>query len=545
MSFVSTFAVCFESQRAVKLSTVLFLLIVARVMQIESVSQFCDDFTASRLSGNRTNHVYRRNIDVSDAAVATEPDWSDYSPVLLMPSTAPAASNRSASGHKGGRAVQCVSVSTQVFPSLLGISLDSSSKEALSSDVESLRPMKATCPGADADVKSKGANRNASADDRLKIPAAAVAEGGQDPEAVASSSCGKQARMLSVLRHGIQCSSSVSVRHSQRLRRRSVKLAESSESFRSLSSSGRRGRPLADRQMNGEIHRSSVGADPSGNGVGDASELSGNADKSEMAVERCDAPVMTTFPVTVAEGVAAAAAAAGSVNGNSLLPLADVSACQNGVFALHKFNCSVCGFATNNVRKMSAHTRDHKLANNVCFYCERGFDSSEALDEHIKNDHPVDGAVSRPFSCAECGVWFRSHGQLAAHLPKHSAKRPFVCDTCGATFKWRNALRNHAVTHSTSKEHLCDVCGYATAHRAQMRAHRLVHTGDTLRCPWEGCEYRAIRLQNLKYHALTHTQEKAHQCEFCGQSFSLHKNMKRHMLLHMDSAKKHKLVCCE
>jgi hypothetical protein len=33
---------------------------------------------------------------------------------------------------------------------------------------------------------------------------------------------------------------------------------------------------------------------------------------------------------------------------------------------------------------------------------------------------------------------------------------------------------------------------------------------------------------------LTHTQEKPHQCEICGQSFSLVKNMKRHALLHTD-----------
>jgi len=205
-----------------------------------------------------------------------------------------------------------------------------------------------------------------------------------------------------------------------------------------------------------------------------------------------------------------------------------------------KFQCSCCRFSTNNVRKISEHNREHQRANNVCYYCERRFGSSAELSIHVDADHADIKTNNMPFVCSSCPARFRTRAQLVSHLPKHSSSRPFICARCGASFKWRNALHDHAVTHTSRKEHLCDICGYATAHRGQLRSHRLVHTGGTMRCSWPGCDFQATRMQNLKYHLLTHTQEKPHQCEVCGQSFSLAKNLKRHMLSHVKSAAKHK-----
>jgi len=205
-----------------------------------------------------------------------------------------------------------------------------------------------------------------------------------------------------------------------------------------------------------------------------------------------------------------------------------------------KFQCSFCRFSTNNVRKISEHNREHQRANNICYYCERRFGSSSELSVHVDADHADIKTNNMPFVCSSCPSRFRTRTQLVAHLPKHSPTRPFICATCGASFKWRNTLHEHAATHTSRKEHLCDICGYATAHRGQLRSHRLVHTGGTMCCSWQGCDFRATRMQNLKYHLLTHTQEKPHQCEVCGQSFSLAKNMKRHMMSHINSAMKHK-----
>lgn len=54
-----------------------------------------------------------------------------------------------------------------------------------------------------------------------------------------------------------------------------------------------------------------------------------------------------------------------------------------------------------------------------------------------------------------------------------------------------------------------------------------------------GCTFETIRKQNLVQHQLTHSKQKPHQCEVCGKSFSLVKNMRRHALQHDFSALRH------
>ena len=89
----------------------------------------------------------------------------------------------------------------------------------------------------------------------------------------------------------------------------------------------------------------------------------------------------------------------------------------------------------------------------------------------------------------------------------------FAVQICGNGFKWKHALKSHMVTHSATKDHLCDICGYATAHKQQLKAHNLIHTGQTFKCPEPDCTFEATKKQNLKYHMVTHSQEKPHQCE--------------------------------
>ncbi len=198
-----------------------------------------------------------------------------------------------------------------------------------------------------------------------------------------------------------------------------------------------------------------------------------------------------------------------------------------------------CGFTTNKVREMANHRKLHKLEQNICYYCEQQFENREDVNEHLeKHKGP------KPFYCPVCDTRFKTRTQLNLHLPKHSDDKPYICEVCSMGFKWKHALKNHMIVHSNKKDHLCDVCGYATAHKSQLKAHKLIHTGLTYKCNFPGCTFQATKRQNLKYHLLTHTREKPHQCEICGQNFSLVKNLRRHMLLH-STIKPHNCGQCE
>ena len=189
--------------------------------------------------------------------------------------------------------------------------------------------------------------------------------------------------------------------------------------------------------------------------------------------------------------------------------------------------CPDCDYTTNKVRQMANHKKLHCIEKNICYYCNEKFSNRSSLNDHMeKHKGPL------PYFCSLCDSRFKTRAQLKIHLPKHSDEKPFRCELCPAGFKWKHALKGHMVTHTKVKDHLCDICGYATAHKSQLKAHRLIHTGQTYKCTHAGCTFQATKTQNLKYHMLTHTREKPHQCEICGQAFSLVKNLRRHMLLH-------------
>lgn len=191
------------------------------------------------------------------------------------------------------------------------------------------------------------------------------------------------------------------------------------------------------------------------------------------------------------------------------------------------YSCTFCSFSGLRQKELERHMTVHLHADFQCSFC-----FVKLADEEQFNAHMAKHDGNQPYFCSTCDLRFRTKAQLNLHLPKHSLDKPFVCPICKVGFKWKHAVKNHMTVHSTVKEYLCDVCGFATAHRSQIKAHSLIHSGKTFKCQFPDCDFEAIKRQNLKYHMLSHTHEKPHQCEVCGQRCSLVKNLKRHMKLH-------------
>ncbi|XP_074645092.1 uncharacterized protein LOC141901631 [Tubulanus polymorphus] len=203
-----------------------------------------------------------------------------------------------------------------------------------------------------------------------------------------------------------------------------------------------------------------------------------------------------------------------------------------------RYKCMSCDFSTTKLRELTAHNKVHKHMNNICTFCD-----FEAKNGEEMRDHLAKHAGHLPYFCNYCDKRFKTRAQMNLHAPKHKDEKPFVCKICGLGFKWKHALKGHYLVHTKEKNHLCDICGYATAHKSQLKAHHLIHTGDLFKCTHTGCTYRTIKKQNLTAHLMTHTREKPHQCDVCGQAFSLVKNMKRHMLLHSSERPHHCTQC--
>lgn len=193
------------------------------------------------------------------------------------------------------------------------------------------------------------------------------------------------------------------------------------------------------------------------------------------------------------------------------------------------YRCGSCNFTTKQKETIQVHIKEHSESSVFCKFCDIEAENMEALAEHQQIHQPP-----LRYHCLFCGNKYKNRGQLNVHLPKHLDAKPFVCEICKVGFKWKHSLRMHMKTHNATKDLLCDVCGFRTSYRSQLKAHKRIHTGETFKCEYPNCKFQCIKRQSLKYHRLTHTNEKPFQCEICGQSFSLVKNLKRHALLHTD-----------
>lgn len=198
-----------------------------------------------------------------------------------------------------------------------------------------------------------------------------------------------------------------------------------------------------------------------------------------------------------------------------------------------RLTCYTCGQFFTRVQGLANHLVDVRHGEMVCSICGFEGESQKDAEIHIAK-HAAD--MDKPYFCTFCDLRFSTRKRWEKHLPKHSNEAPFVCKDCGKAFKWNHALTAHSVVHAPHKKFLCQECGFSTSHVSTFRFHNRMHTGNLMKCDVKSCTFQTTRKSNLVQHKLTHSKEKPHQCEICGQSFSLAKNMRRHARQHDTNA---------
>lgn len=205
-----------------------------------------------------------------------------------------------------------------------------------------------------------------------------------------------------------------------------------------------------------------------------------------------------------------------------------------------KIICQTCGATFPRVQTLLTHLIEVRHGEMECSACSYSAKSQKDLEGHLNRHVQV---MDKPYFCTHCEARFSTRKRWLQHLPKHSTEAPFVCGTCGKAFKWKHALTAHEVIHSSEKKFLCQDCGFSTSHVSTLRFHNRMHAGNLMKCDVQDCTFQTTRKANLVQHQLTHSKEKPHQCEVCGRSFSLAKNMRRHARQHDLTASTY--VCTE
>ena len=149
-----------------------------------------------------------------------------------------------------------------------------------------------------------------------------------------------------------------------------------------------------------------------------------------------------------------------------------------------------------------------------CFLC---FQSAEALDNHIKNDHAgkdgsyrclwQDCAKHNNSTKATGTVNFGNKPKLMRHVHSHTGYKPFPCSYpgCDKGFVTKEQLKNHETTHTKARKYQCDQCGKAFAVKSALTTHI----------------------------AAVHEDKKAYKCDVCGKAFADSSNLSKHKQTHV------------
>lgn len=152
-----------------------------------------------------------------------------------------------------------------------------------------------------------------------------------------------------------------------------------------------------------------------------------------------------------------------------------------------------------------------------CFLC---FESAEALDNHIKNDHAGKDGTYRCLwqDCSKHdnstntseSINFGNKPKLMRHVHSHTGYKPFPCPYpgCDKGFVTKEQLKNHETTHTKSRKYKCDQCGKSFAVKSALTTHITA----------------------------VHDEKKIHRCDLCGKSFADSSNLSKHKQTHYRSS---------
>ncbi|XP_073436258.1 gastrula zinc finger protein XlCGF66.1-like [Dendrobates tinctorius] len=162
-------------------------------------------------------------------------------------------------------------------------------------------------------------------------------------------------------------------------------------------------------------------------------------------------------------------------------------------------------------------------------------DSSQTVkqNESRKSDveHQIIPTEKKPFSCSECGKYFKYKSKLITHERIHTGEKPFSCSECGKCFTKKDTLLIHQRIHTGEKPYSCPECGKSFIQRSDLLNHQRIHTGEKpYSCP--ECGKHFIQKSYLLIHKRIHTGEKPYSCPECGKCYITSSKLVAHQRTH-------------
>ena len=170
--------------------------------------------------------------------------------------------------------------------------------------------------------------------------------------------------------------------------------------------------------------------------------------------------------------------------------------------------------------------RRRQLLKFACSECSFQTNKVREFSSH-KRLHKMENNI-----CYYCEEKFDTKDELTDHFDKHKGPLPYFCPVCDCRYKSKTQLNIHLPKHSTDKPFVCEDCGAGFKWKHALKNHMVVHSNrkDHL-C--DECGYATAHKCQLKAHKLIHTGQ-TFRCPFseCRFQATKRQNLKYHLLTH-------------
>ena len=203
------------------------------------------------------------------------------------------------------------------------------------------------------------------------------------------------------------------------------------------------------------------------------------------------------------------------------------------------YSCSECSCTFSSSSSLSSHLRIHSQSKEKklkCSLCPVMFHSTAEMQQHFFQVHSESefNAKKKTFKCGQCSKSFPCLSNLQGHLRIHADGKKFTCNECGKVFALARNLTIHLRSHSGEKPYQCPMCDKRFARKENRKVHLKSHSGlKPFMCPH--CGKMFSRKCHVREHMRTHATNSGtaraanYQCEICSETFTLTKNLRRHM----------------
>ncbi|KAE8742573.1 hypothetical protein FOCC_FOCC011867 [Frankliniella occidentalis] len=198
---------------------------------------------------------------------------------------------------------------------------------------------------------------------------------------------------------------------------------------------------------------------------------------------------------------------------------------QEGQTEIEHFSNLMENQSANKENEISLTSHQNKLVKSSnCF--------SEEVEDHPDEHSDMKGKTFKMQStCPDCGEYFPSRNQLAAHALSKPGHKPFVCGHCDKAFVRPSSLREHEKRHSGSQAFLCNNCGQFAPYK-KLHYCTVVNDKTNKKYSCDVCDKKFVSHVTLFTHKKRHETQSKYQCSECHKLYFSRQELERHVRVH-------------